>query len=289
MPNMVGKAALVIVLVSAASQAASAVDTPCPHPTVTIRVWDALRDQDDVIEAAKGGIVRIFRDAGVGVRWVHCVPEDSLCPWPTGPGEISLRIFRRPEGVGRDTSRETGGVADTWARRRHCLPPLRPAGGASLRTSRPPRARRRRDRVARDRTHPAGPRPCSGRHHAADFRAAGVAPRAPGRARVHVTSVEDPARDALPRHWRDGPPAALTATKIPLDSVPGERQRFQFLEWSRVIRARPRLERAVRAWRGSRCARPECRSAAFASSSLPSRRLTRWPTRPSRSSHATSH
>jgi hypothetical protein len=79
---------------------------------VTVRVWNTLPAEAEAVRAAKAVVERIFWRSGIDIRWIDCALDDPTCPSPTGPTEVSLRIYRRPEAT-RRANYSTGGAALT--------------------------------------------------------------------------------------------------------------------------------------------------------------------------------
>jgi hypothetical protein len=82
-----------------------------PCRPITVRVWDRLPLEPETSERARTTVDGIFRRAGVEIHWKDCAADpDPTCSTP-GVGEISLRIFRRPDTERRRTGDATGGMA----------------------------------------------------------------------------------------------------------------------------------------------------------------------------------
>lgn len=98
-------------LVAAGPAASDDLGVTCGR--LTVRVWNTVPADAETVEAAKAVVDRLFRRSGIEVRWIDCPLDEPTCPSPTGPTEISLRIYRRPEAMRRSTGRSTGGTSLT--------------------------------------------------------------------------------------------------------------------------------------------------------------------------------
>jgi hypothetical protein len=66
---------------------------------VTIRIWDRAQIGTNVWDHTKTAVERVFMPAGIQLIWSYCTiddtPQSLACSAPTGPNDISLRVYER--------------------------------------------------------------------------------------------------------------------------------------------------------------------------------------------------
>src|SRR5262245_37249042 len=87
------------------------------HPAsaqVTIRIWDRVQIGSNIWNHAKIVIEGVLVPAGIQLVWSHCsmddTPESLVCSAPTGPNDISLRIYQRSKADFKIKGRSRGGT-----------------------------------------------------------------------------------------------------------------------------------------------------------------------------------
>ena len=73
-------------------------------PRLTIRVWDRIQLNSQSLNHAKAVVETVYARIGLDIVWVHCgteqTPENLPCQFPSGSGDISLRIIRLSKADG---------------------------------------------------------------------------------------------------------------------------------------------------------------------------------------------
>jgi hypothetical protein len=82
---------------------------------VTIRIWDRAQIGGNIWDHAKKVLERVFIPAGIQLVWSHCTtadtPESLACSAPSGPNDISLRIYQRSKADFKIKGRSRGGTS----------------------------------------------------------------------------------------------------------------------------------------------------------------------------------
>jgi len=82
---------------------------------VTIRIWDRAQLGSEMWNHARVVAEGIFRPVGIQLIWLRCAiddtPENLACSSPTGPNDISLRIYRRTGADLKVKAHSTGGTS----------------------------------------------------------------------------------------------------------------------------------------------------------------------------------
>jgi hypothetical protein len=88
------------------------------HPAsaqVTIRIWDRAQIGGNIWDHAKTAIEGVFIPAGIQLVWSHCTmddtPESLACSAPSGPNNISPRIYHRTKADFKIKGRSRGGTS----------------------------------------------------------------------------------------------------------------------------------------------------------------------------------
>lgn len=112
MRNRLGTISTSILVGLIAAPLAASGDEGATCGGITLRVWNNVPAEAEIVRAAKPVVEKIFRRSGIEVSWIDCALDEVTCPLPNGPSEISLRIYRRPEAM-RRTLRSAGGASLT--------------------------------------------------------------------------------------------------------------------------------------------------------------------------------
>jgi hypothetical protein len=82
---------------------------------VTIRIWDRAQIGSETWDRVKVVAEGVFMPTGIQLVWLHCAiddtPESLACSAPTGPNNISLRIYRRSKADFRIKGHSRGGTS----------------------------------------------------------------------------------------------------------------------------------------------------------------------------------
>jgi hypothetical protein len=85
--------------VPAPAEAAMTETDAAENHRVTTRIWDRVQLGSKIWDHAKLVIKEAFVPAGIQFVWLHCAiddtPESPACSAPTGPNDISLRVYQR--------------------------------------------------------------------------------------------------------------------------------------------------------------------------------------------------
>jgi hypothetical protein len=82
---------------------------------LTIRIWDLVQADSETWNHTMAAVEGVFRPSGINLIWLHCAvddtPENLACSSPTGPNDISLRIYRRTKADFKIKSHSKGGFS----------------------------------------------------------------------------------------------------------------------------------------------------------------------------------
>lgn len=103
-------------LISHVSTLAATAETSHTIDTqVTIRIWDLVQANRDTWNHTMAVVDGVFRPSGINLIWLHCAvsdtPENLACSSPSGPNDISLRIYRRTKADFKIKSHAKGGFS----------------------------------------------------------------------------------------------------------------------------------------------------------------------------------